>query len=1186
MINRLPALVIVLMLGLLLPTAVSRAFLTGSSVAKVVEEGGTAVPREPYGGSSQPPGLITNWYSEDPQSIRKGAGIVSYYNLSVFGQNICTSYGDPFSPLNSPWVPGPYTYQYRLRIPADYPHNTVRVELFDPDSMNRDNPATPLTIFRTNVAIDAGLTATTTGNCATDRRDNCIIDTGELTLVENGTLTLEPINPYWFYRVDENRGAGSPPGNGVCGVPASYNENYNTRTLFELWYWHENPDGTIVRQDLARYTGQVGGGRDDGAHDTDLRWVSPGAAQSYDQPVFVPADAGSPGNFEIDLTAETPGIIIDPLTGDRYVNLSITGLDGASENGFDIWAGPPTYVSTIASDVNARNLQALNSPGSHSSQGIEVTAVNYLLLNQNYQAPLDMPLVELDAAYAGTGVHISMFDSDSGAQPPITFTVDSITPADWSLVFAQDGIPDPDGQVRNCLPGDCNNLFITPPYAITVPSEEGCDYTNPDPQNCTPFYGGTLTARYHGGWTDTYLWSIPMDLPPVANPTAGCSAFPIALDEGIRSVTPPGTGANPFPDTNEFQNPNPPTYTQFINHVPDSPLLNANPGYVYRLWNGFGSGNFGWLRWNEGQLGNNNNLVSSMTWPGNSRDYADHNGEPQGQPVPGSGYNYPVWGYIEPGDPTDQQMHLGDWVAVNAGVANSSALRDVLNEHIALGRVLRLPIWNESANPGSNGRYHISHFALFRVQGYNLQFGWLLLEFISWDESCGQPNAPLSAVSINGPTEGIINTSYTFIATAVPLHATTPITYVWQIDGHAPITNVSGITDVVSLSWPITGTYTLTVTAVNSPSGPATAVHHLTIEQLQPDLTVIGPPQLVTPLPVGAGLPVSFTVTISNAGDVDVDSLFFVDVYIDPTIVLSTGIPISQSSGFTAVPALAAGDSITLTINAPLGFADLPPTHTVYAMVDSADGIGESDETNNVSASLTVTAVHPLLNSVTIFGPQLGLTGETYTFTAVVTPTTITDPITYTWFVDDTPTLTITNGTAVPISLTFPLTGSFDLLVMASHGFNTVTDTHTIVITDTAITDLAVIGAPQLLTPGLIQPEQPVSFTVTIQNVGNVPLTGPIQTDIFLHPAIVLSTSIPISQSNGFLVVNGLGVGETAVLTFTIPTGFGPGPLYRQVYAMVDSGQAIPEVDETNNISLPLELVVGRPLYLPIVLKP
>ncbi len=1182
MFNRLSILLLVLVLGLLLPTAVSRALFPVSSAEKVIEAEATAVPRGPYGGSSQPPGLITNWHSEDPQSIRKGAGIVSYYNPSVFGQNICTSYGDPFSPLNSPWAPGPYTYQYRLRIPADYPHNIVRVELFDPDSMNRDNPVTPLTIPRTQAAIDAGLPAVTTGNCATDRRDNCIIDTGELTLVENGTLTLEPINPYWFYRVDENRGAGPPPGNGACGVPTSYNEGFNTRTLFELWYWHENPDGTIVRQDLAYYTGQVGGGRDDGAHDTDMRWVSPGAAQSYDQPVFVPVDPGSPGNFEIDLTGETPGIIVDPFTGDRYLNLDITGLDGASENGFDIWAGPSSYVATVPSDVNARNISALNNSGSHSAQGVEVTAVDYLLLNQNYQAPLDMPLVELDAAYAGTSVHISMFDSDSGAQPPSTFTVSSIAPTDWSLVFAQDGVPDPDGGVRNCVPGSCNNLFITPPYTITLPTEEGCDYTNPDPQNCTPFYGGTLTARYHGGWTDTYLWSIPMDAPPVVDPTVGCSAFPITINQGIRSADPPGTGANPFPNTNEFQNPNPPTYTQFINHVPNIPLLDGQPGYVYRVWNGFGSGNFGWLRWNEGQLANNSNLVGSMGWPGNSLDYTDS--DVQGQPVPGSGYSWPVWGYIEPGDPTDQAMHLSDWVAANTGVANSSGMETVLNEHIALGRVLRLPIWDTFNTSGD--LYHISHFALFRLHGYNLAQGWLLLEFIAWDTSCGQTDAALSAVSISGPTEGIINTSYTFTATAVPLHATTPITYVWQIDGHAPITNASGITDVVSLSWPITGTQVLTVTAVNPFGGPVTAVYSITIEQLQPDLTIIGAPQLVTPLPVGAGLPVSFTVTISNGGDVDVDSQFFVDVYIDPTTVLSTGIPISQSSGFTAVPALAAGESVTLTINAPIGFAELPPTHTVYAMVDSAEGIAESDETNNVSASLTVTDVRPLLVGVTIFGPGLGLTGETYTFTAVVTPTTISDPITYTWFVDNTPTLTMTNGTAVPISLTFPLTGSFELLVMAAHGFNTVTDTHTIVITDTPITDLAVIGAPQLLTPGQIQPEQPVSFTVTIQNVGNVPITGSIQTDIFLHPAIVLSNSIPITQSNGFLVVNGLGVGETAVLTFTIPAGFPPGPLTRQVYAMVDSLQTIPEADETNNISLPLEVVVGRPLYLPIVLKP
>lgn len=54
----------------------------------------------------------------------------------IFGPAICTAYGDPYSPFNSPWAPGPFSYPYRIRIPADYPHDRVRVELFDPDSIN------------------------------------------------------------------------------------------------------------------------------------------------------------------------------------------------------------------------------------------------------------------------------------------------------------------------------------------------------------------------------------------------------------------------------------------------------------------------------------------------------------------------------------------------------------------------------------------------------------------------------------------------------------------------------------------------------------------------------------------------------------------------------------------------------------------------------------------------------------------------------------------------------------------------------------------------------------------------------------------------------------------------------------------------------------------------------------------
>ncbi len=441
-------------------------------------------------------------------------GIISTSNQAVFGQNICTSYGDPFSPLNSPWAPGPFTYQYRIMIPPDYPSNIVRVELMDPDSINKPTPGTPLTIPRTNAAINAGLSPTTTGNCTTNQKDACLVPTGELALYNNGTLPLDRINPYYFWRIDENRGGGAAPGNGSCGSPTNYNATFNTQTLFELFYWRQNPDGTVVRQNLAFYTGQVGDGtRDNGSHDTDMRWVSPGAAESFDQPVYVPVDNGSPGNFEIDLSSEVPNILVEQGTGIRYINLNVTALSGASENGFELWAGPPGYINTVPSNANDRNLTVLNSPGSHSSRGVTIFGTGNLPMNSNFANVVDIPLIFVGAEMAGQDIYISMFDSDSGAQPPITFYFDSIASTDWSLVFGQSGVPDPDGQTRNCRPGNCNNVWVSPPYKITVPggNPEDCDYGTPGDPDCVPFYGGRLTARYQTGFGDTYVWQITVN---------------------------------------------------------------------------------------------------------------------------------------------------------------------------------------------------------------------------------------------------------------------------------------------------------------------------------------------------------------------------------------------------------------------------------------------------------------------------------------------------------------------------------------------------------------------------------------------------------------------------------------------------------------------------------------------------
>lgn len=229
------------------------------------------------------------------------------------------------------------------------------------------------------------------------------------------------------------------------------------------------------------------------------------------------------------------------------------------------------------------------------------------------------------------------------------------------------------------------------------------------------------------------------------NVTNGCAAFPIAVREGERSVTAPGTGSNPYPNAGDFDSPNnPPVYASFTRHRDDVPLLSAREGDIFKIQNGFGTGNFGWLAWNSG-LSGEGTLRDSLSWPGDSTNYnlcTGGSGCAPGTGVPGSGFPRNVRGYIEAGDATDQSLHVEDWVWGGPGSVSSNGIRDVLSEHINLDRNLRVIVWNNSQAGGSNGMYQISGFAIFRLIGYSLdQSGggsWILAEFIRWDDSCGQ----------------------------------------------------------------------------------------------------------------------------------------------------------------------------------------------------------------------------------------------------------------------------------------------------------------------------------------------------------------------------------------------------------------------------------------------------------------
>lgn len=236
--------------------------------------------------------------------------------------------------------------------------------------------------------------------------------------------------------------------------------------------------------------------------------------------------------------------------------------------------------------------------------------------------------------------------------------------------------------------------------------------------------------------------------------------------------------------------------------------------------------------------------------------------------------------------------------------------------------------------------------------------------YIALSPSCGTPatnpgNISFNVSFINWPT----NQSLTLSWEGVP-------ELIWQAGQHngsftiRMTKNVPQQNDTYTVlaraggGW--SDTEILTVPCSDFPT--PTPIGGATATPAPPDLVIVGPPLLITTGDIIAYQPVQFSVNITNAGDIDVDTQFFVDIYLDPnpSLVLSTTIPITESDGYSAVSSLAGGASRVITITSPLGFANEPINdHRVYGFVDSLEQVSETDETNNISWSLTPIPVTP-----------------------------------------------------------------------------------------------------------------------------------------------------------------------------------------------------------------------------------
>ena len=150
------------------------------------------------------------------------------------------------------------------------------------------------------------------------------------------------------------------------------------------------------------------------------------------------------------------------------------------------------------------------------------------------------------------------------------------------------------------------------------------------------------------------------------------------------------------------------------------------------------------------------------------------------------------------------------------------------------------------------------------------------------------------------------------------------------------------------------------------------------------DLVIVGQPTLHITRPLAEYTPVAVSVVISNTGDVDVNSQFFLDVYFDPDpadLNLPTNIDVNSSSGYMAISSLAGRSSRVVTVTVPFGFTGgLLTTREVYAMVDSLEDIVENPaggEDNNISGPVYVANVTPgpTPTATTVFTTGLRISG-------------------------------------------------------------------------------------------------------------------------------------------------------------------------------------------------------------------
>ncbi len=114
--------------------------------------------------------------------------------------------------------------------------------------------------------------------------------------------------------------------------------------------------------------------------------------------------------------------------------------------------------------------------------------------------------------------------------------------------------------------------------------------------------------------------------------------------------------------------------------------------------------------------------------------------------------------------------------------------------------------------------------------------------------------------------------------------------------------------------------------------------------------------------------------------------------------------------------------------------------------------------------------------------------------------------------------------------------------------------------------DLVWVSVPELISTPPIVEYKPLDFRIHISNTGDIDINDQFFVDLYFDPPIVLTNSIPITLSAGYMGISQLSGGAGRTLVLRTYGGLSGGFSDHEVYGMVDSLQEIDEGDEGNNI--------------------